>query len=397
MVDVTAPISTFSGVVQCQTLVAQAFVVSPAYTPGVGNMLVTAFALRAPWYVRERGPFRLSPPDSPVVAPGGQQPTEPPVPFALRDPRAYRPEIQMYGDTGFVRRLLTDPRDSLKATSDDYWSYPVPVTLASLKDSGTGVGRMATSRTCRTSLRKLYQASHDRFYLLVVEVFCDQPGLPRAGSHEDISVRFVMRRRITEVNGNNAEVRRLATDLLKVMMKAQHGGLERDTLPSPDLPDLWAADEARAAFEADHAEQFEKVTALSRTQGWIVPKTGTPGWQTLASADVDGRSILGPTGDRDTEESFPMWRIPPRDDDCEKARTRSLWFGVVPTFSAEHWTDPTADATDPKSKLALQSKLDEQAIYDLTCFVVEPPRSGGGTAHRRSRGAIRPSRSGSQR
>jgi uncharacterized protein involved in type VI secretion and phage assembly len=38
MVDVTAPISTFSGVVQCQTLVAQAFVVSPAYTPGVGNM-----------------------------------------------------------------------------------------------------------------------------------------------------------------------------------------------------------------------------------------------------------------------------------------------------------------------------------------------------------------------
>jgi uncharacterized protein involved in type VI secretion and phage assembly len=38
MVEVTAPISTFSGVVQCQTLVAESFVISPGYTPGVGNI-----------------------------------------------------------------------------------------------------------------------------------------------------------------------------------------------------------------------------------------------------------------------------------------------------------------------------------------------------------------------
>ncbi len=35
----TAPMSTFSGIVKCQTLIADAFVVSPAYTPGVGNLL----------------------------------------------------------------------------------------------------------------------------------------------------------------------------------------------------------------------------------------------------------------------------------------------------------------------------------------------------------------------
>ena len=39
MVNVTAPMSTFSGVVKCQTVIADAFVVSPAYTPGVGNLL----------------------------------------------------------------------------------------------------------------------------------------------------------------------------------------------------------------------------------------------------------------------------------------------------------------------------------------------------------------------
>ena len=38
-VNVTTPVATFSGVVQCKTVVTDAFVVSPAYTPGVGNLL----------------------------------------------------------------------------------------------------------------------------------------------------------------------------------------------------------------------------------------------------------------------------------------------------------------------------------------------------------------------
>jgi uncharacterized protein involved in type VI secretion and phage assembly len=37
-VQVTSPMSTFTGVVQAQTVIAQAFVISPAYTPGVGNI-----------------------------------------------------------------------------------------------------------------------------------------------------------------------------------------------------------------------------------------------------------------------------------------------------------------------------------------------------------------------
>jgi uncharacterized protein involved in type VI secretion and phage assembly len=37
-VDVSAPVSTFSGVVQAQTVIADSFVISPAYTPGVGNI-----------------------------------------------------------------------------------------------------------------------------------------------------------------------------------------------------------------------------------------------------------------------------------------------------------------------------------------------------------------------
>jgi len=61
-----------------------------------------------------------------------------------------------------------------------------------------------------------------------------------------------------------------------------------------------------------------------------------------------------------------MWRLPPRPEDCAAAQTRSLWFGLVPTYSAEHWTD------DQK---VLQTKLDEHAIYQLRCIVTQrrPP------------------------
>jgi homoserine dehydrogenase len=38
MVKVDAPISTFSGIVKVGTLIAEQMVMSPAYTPGAGNI-----------------------------------------------------------------------------------------------------------------------------------------------------------------------------------------------------------------------------------------------------------------------------------------------------------------------------------------------------------------------
>ena len=37
VVNVDAPLTTFSGIVQCQTLTAESVVMSPSYTPGAGN------------------------------------------------------------------------------------------------------------------------------------------------------------------------------------------------------------------------------------------------------------------------------------------------------------------------------------------------------------------------
>ena len=168
MVDVTAPISTFSGVVQCQTLIAAVVRHLTGLHARRREHLVTAFALRAPWYVRERARLR---PARPAGAAAG------------------------------ASRCTTAPTSSsgcwpTRATrwptaTDDLWSYPVPVTpsLGATRPGPAGHPQLVT-----TDLRKLYQPSHDRFYAVVVEVFCDQPGLPRAGSHDDIEVGFVMRR-----------------------------------------------------------------------------------------------------------------------------------------------------------------------------------------------------------
>lgn len=289
---------------------------------------MTGFALRAPWYVRER------------------------CQLGLRGPRALRPAIQMYDGTNFVQRLAADPRDSLAFTADDRWSYPVPVTPPL---TAHGRARLATSQLIVTRMRKLYQPSHDRFYVVVVEVFCDQPGLPRAGSHDDIEVGFVMRRHRTSVSGGRGPTRRLARNLLIELAQQQDVPMT-GAQPPEDVRDVWWAEQAwRRQFEQDNHDLIDQVVVDSQHQGWFVTPAGPAGWKDLGNRGPD-----------ETEETFPMWRLPQRDEDCEAARTRSTWFGVIPTYSAEHATRNGRP----------QPKLDDRAIYELRCFVRQRPAPG---------------------
>jgi hypothetical protein len=93
------------------------------------------------------------------------------------------------------------------------------------------------------------------------------------------------------------------------------------------------------------------------SQSWLVNSaTGAGRW-----GDLVGR---GPT---ETEQTFPMWRLPDRTDTCAAANTRSLWFGLVPTYSADHWLDP-----DPAASGRPVPKLDDHAIYEIVCSVTQP-------------------------
>ncbi len=292
---------------------------------------MSGFALRAPWYVRERGHFDL------------------------RDPRALRPTIQMYDTTEFMDIVVADPGDSLEFGEDDRWSYPV---AAAPGGPGSGVKRFVGYRLVHTNLRKLYQPAHDRFYLAVVEVFCDEPGLPRAGSHDDIKVSMVMRRRHSVLTGPHADVRRLARRLVTSLGADQHPGVQLGA-PDLDVEDLLFADmNARSGFLVANADLIDRLKPAVHEQAWIQGRN--PGWHSVA--DDPALGALPQPG----EEELPMFRLPPREG-CPPDRTRSLWCGLVPTYSAQHWTDDAGE---------LHTKMDDQEIYQLRCVVTQPPPSG---------------------
>jgi hypothetical protein len=297
-----------------------------------------AFAFRAPWYVRERENI------------------------GLRDAAALRPAIQMYDSPRFVDQVTTDPRVSLKFTPDDRWSYPVPVALSA---RGPGREKFATHKMVRTGIRKLYQPNHDRFYLVVAELFCDEPGLPRAGPHRDVTVNFAMRRRHVMISGPKSSMRRLARDLIVDLAKEQHDGVPVAAVAADDatdVADLWWADvAARERFSQGHADLLNAVTGHVDVQSWLVNSTTGKGrW-----------AVLSDKKPQEAEQTFRMWRLPDRPDTCAAANTRSLWFGLVPTYSADHWLDP-----DPAAHGRPVPKLDDHAIYELVCSVTQPQPAG---------------------
>ena len=129
-----------------------------------------------------------------------------------------------------------------------------------------------------TGLRKLYQPSHNRFYVVVAEVLCDQPGFPRAGQHDDFDVAFVMRRYRTSVTGERGPTRRLARQLMLDLAHAdqyRRRRRRRRLPPQPHTPedvrDLWWADHVwHEQFEQDHHDLINQVKADTEHQGWFV-------------------------------------------------------------------------------------------------------------------------------
>ncbi|MFC4115211.1 hypothetical protein [Nonomuraea zeae] len=263
------------------------------------------YALRTPWYelVRQR-----------------------------RDPlgeAAGRPFIQMYDTPGFVERLTRDPRDSLRMGEADEFAVPVPA----LRSPTTGAGY----RMAGTGALKLYQPNHDRFYALVIELFCDQPGLPLpGGGHPGAEVGFVVRRLRTTV-GDAGALRRLARSLAG-----------RPAAEDADLDQL--ARHARPRdLTPDERRLLDRAALSTEEEAWVTTADGRGAW-----TPVSGPPALLPG-----EQEHRMWRLPPSAAGCTASQARSLWFGVVPTLSGD-------------LDRAGAPKLDDQSLYQLRCFARIP-------------------------
>lgn len=239
---------------------------------------------------------------------------------------------------------------SMEKSPEDYWGYPVPVSIFK-----AGRSPLAKYAIIRTNLRKLYQANHNRFYTVAVEVFCDRPGLPRAGSHDDFEVGFVMRRLAVRYSSDRKSVRQLATTLVRE--SAVRDGWQSDTTAETmqtdaDVRDFWWSTTAADTFAAENAEVIAAAQPRTTRQAWVVPAAGPGRWRDVSSHEL-----------AEGEQPFPMWRLPRREKDCPAVDSRSLWFGVIPTYSSEHTVDPFLKAKGP------EPKLDDHGIYELVCFV----------------------------
>ncbi|WP_327397369.1 hypothetical protein [Streptomyces phaeochromogenes] len=287
-----------------------------------------SYALRTPWYVRARENL---------------------TPF---DAAARRPAIQKYGGTDFVNRLLADPRDSLAYEDDDRWGFPITVPKG---EKSSGRLRFVDRAIVRSPLRKLYQPLHERFYTVVVELFCDEPGLPRAGRTEGVGLSFVIRRERTLVQDTQA-LRELAHSLTQSLYTAQ----TQSTGPPPPVPDTDDLDDVAfvgqaAQFRLTPQQQIllAKVRPHRVVEAWVPgPAAGTGLWRRVDET--------APPALLDGELELPMWQLPPNERDCAAARTRSLWFGVVPTHSSDI------------DGLGLP-RLDDRTIYRVRCLARQRP------------------------
>lgn len=300
--------------------------------------LLHGMAIRSPWYVCERGGYDRF------------------------DPRAAAPALQMYDSEEFVDRLLADPRDSLTfSPAVDTWGFPVAVPAA---ERGEGRLRFATHRVCRTGLRKLYQPSHQRFYVVVVELYCDQPGLPRPGPADEVTVGMVVRRRDVQIASPRPyRTRRVARDLARYLLAEQtDSGLGKGGM-DPDVEQVLDAELAAGVFEPP-----PDLSVTLAESAWLVGPGGRARWHPVAAGDE--RRLQSGADPELHELELPMWRIPPagrRDPpaggSCDRARTRSLWFGLVPTYSADR-----SDLLDAPRPDMGAPRLDDLSIYQVRCF-----------------------------
>lgn len=276
--------------------------------------------------------------------------------------RGSQPLLQKFGDSKYVTRFLADPRSSLPFGDEDLVYLLADRTPP--PSDGSSIPKPVPKPLRRTSTRKLYLDAHHRFYVVVVELHCDGPGLPNAPRDAVCEAGFVVRRRrVVYPLLERKRAERLLLDLDRAEVKLS------ELAPALAPPRVAVVDCCCAPAAAVVAEREPRVALAARQvaereaelRTWIVDvaaRTVLEGW--LPDPHEEGVGAWQEVAEEPgalEEQVFPLYPLvaDPRDE-THPARGRSLWFGVVPTASADHERD-----TVPR--------LDASATYEIRCFV----------------------------
>ena len=204
--------------------------------------------------------------------------------------------------------------------------------------------RLSPYRQASSTLLKLYQPSHDRFYTVGVELFCDTPGLPRPGPGDDVSVRFVVRRLVTRT-GTDAQPRPPRSALVRWPPRKLYGTpfpkhRRRRVGTTPVDPGPEKAEDLAGLFGVDGLTDEQR--ARHEAVRGPAPPAAAPGRASSGSCRAGTSTTPGQAAGRrsrrrtsrrrpGTEQELPMWRVAGRGlpGSGEAVRCRSDRCGSV--------------------------------------------------------------------
>ena len=331
-----------------------------------------------------------------------------PRPGLPEDGRVSRPALQKFAGDDFIAAFLEKPQHSLKYDEviDVVNNYDLVSASSSMigkigsllalnsKGEPTKAGPFHRARLAPSSLRKLYQPTHDRHYLVTCQLHCNLPGFPRVARQQVCQAGFVVRRRRSRLPaGVSAEsvtaqaktVQTLEANLLELLTldaaaqeplasaqlranaltqqqrEAQHAG-------KPNWDALLAARRAELATERKKLQDWYDAHGISvEIDGWF------PSVENGRSSKIYGQWVkldaAGQIADITSgEQSYPMFPlIPDPRDTAHDAAGRTLYYGVIPTTGLQHDKNGVA-------------RFDDVTTYEVRCFVRQhhacPSRTG---------------------
>jgi hypothetical protein len=303
--------------------------------------------------------------------------------------RKTRPVFQKYETSDLVNVFLKDPQETLKFNADDvvYTTgertveripMSAPPALRNKKreltsKQGSGFSDKVPTLTA-TTLRKIFLDTHKRFYLVVCELHCDEPGFPNANRDEACEAGFVIRRRrwvfqqhsakeagriLKQIAGARLKIAKLQAEAAKEPVNAAKptSGLGKVKAIASALvvygksgsveQQLATATEGLAAEQKKLADWAVTSGAHELHEGWVpsgFDKIGS--WQAVPETPAETNEVI-----------LPLHAlIPDPRDDKHSGKGRAIYFGLLPTGSAD-----TEDDGSPR--------FDTTSLYEVRCFV----------------------------
>ena len=272
--------------------------------------------------------------------------------------RLTAPALEKFAAPTFVNDFLKEPQRSLLYADEDF-VHTVELKSPRPKRSLSSLVRVKTGR------RKVFLDTHGRFYLVVCELHCDEPGLPMVARDKVCEAGLVVRRRVAPappaarkaLSAALAETTALEARVagLRGVVPTTRGGRAIGSIGSVLTSALAksGADEISSA-EADLAASRAALQSLAsfygvalELQGWVPSEhKGIGAWRQVPETP---REIV--------EEIFPLYPLIPdpaiRD---HSARGRTIYFGVLPAGSSD-----LDEQGNPR--------FEDRSLYEVRCFV----------------------------